>query len=64
MNAKRSSLQDQNSFSFSPDFEYGWYCPRCDMFHPRNMSCGPEHLVWDKKGKDYIGVGQKLSYFQ
>ena len=64
MNAKRSGLQDPNSFSFLPDFEYGWYYPRCDTFHPRNMSCGPEHLVWDKKGKDYIGVGQKLSYFQ
>jgi len=49
---------------FNLPYQSGWYCPRCDTFHPRNMSCGPEHLVWDKKEKDYIGVGQKLSYFQ
>ena len=59
-NAKIMPLDDE-----TPGFYLGgWYCPRCDAFHPQNMSCGPEHLIWDKKKKDYIGIGQRLLYFQ
>jgi hypothetical protein len=42
----------------------GWYCTRCETYHPYNMICGPEGFYLDQKTKKIESYGQKLFYWQ
>jgi hypothetical protein len=42
----------------------GWYCPVCGINHPVDMYCMPEQLFWNEKIKEFIPIGQKLTYCQ